>query len=117
MLVEVEPPAGYVKSKLLPLPFTVTRWNTMRTGIRAKRVQAVKYQYIRPIGSDGKTVVEDLHQIVVKDQPTHVEIHKLEKQQESITYRVDGDEEQLKNRGDVELQYLPNGTLCRIWPM
>lgn len=112
VLVEVEPPAGYVKSK--PIAFTVysDKVEYYEDGDAGKKVQAVKYQYIRPIGSDGKTVVEDLHQIVVKDQPTHVEIHKLEKQQESITYRVDGDEEQLKNRGDVELQYLPNGTFA-----
>ena len=109
VLVEVEAPEGYVKSK--PIAFTVysDKVEYYEDGDAGKKVQAVKYQYIRPIGSDGKTVVEDMHQIVVKDQPTHVEIHKLEKQQESITYRVEGDEEQLKNRGDVELQYLPNG--------
>ena len=109
VLVEVEAPAGYVKSK--PIAFTVysDKVEYYEDGNQGKKTQAVKYQYMRPIGSDGKTVVEDLHQITVKDAPTHIEIHKVENSTETITYRVEGDEAQLKNRGDVELQYKPNG--------
>lgn len=109
VLVEMEAPVGYVKSK--PIAFTVysdkVEW--YEDGDQGKKTQAVKYQYMRPIGSDGKTVVEDMHQIIVKDAPTHIEIHKVENSADTITYRVEGDEKQLKNRGDVELQYKPNG--------
>lgn len=109
VLVEVEAPAGYVKSK--PIAFTVysDKVEYYEDGNREKKTQAVKYQYMRPIGSDGKTVVEDMHQIFVKDAPTHIEIHKVENSAETITYRVEGDEKQLRSRGDVELQYKPNG--------
>lgn len=109
VLVEIEAPEGYVKSK--PIAFTVysDKVEYYEEGDKDKKVQAVKYQYVRPVGADGKTIVEDLHQIVVKDAPTKIEIHKLEKKVDSITYRVDGDEAQLKARGDVELQYKPNG--------
>ena len=109
VLVEVEAPAGYVKSK--PIAFTVysDKVEYYEEGDAGKKVQAVKYQYVRPIGSDGKTVTEDMHQMVVKDQPTRIEIHKVEDPKEELTYRVDGDETQLKARGDVMLQYKPNG--------
>ena len=109
VLVEVEAPAGYVKSK--PIAFTVysDKVEYYEEGNKDKKVQAVKYQYMRPVGADGKTVAEDMHQIVVKDAPTRIEIHKVEKRQDSLTYRVEGTKEQLKARGDVELQYLPNG--------
>ena len=109
VLVEEEAPAGYVKSK--PIAFTVysDRVEYYEDGNMANKTQAVKYQYMRPIGSDGKTVVEDMHQIIVKDAPTHIEIHKVEKPAETITYRVEGDEKQLTSRGDVALQYKPNG--------
>ena len=109
VLVEVEAPAGYVKSK--PIAFTVysDKVEYYEEGDKDKKVQAVKYQYMRPVGADGKTVAEDMHQIVVKDVPTRIEIHKVEKGQDSLTYRVEGTEEQLKARGDVELQYRPNG--------
>ena len=109
VLVEIQAPEGYVKSK--PIAFTVysDKVEYYEEGDKDKKTQAVKYQYVRPIGSDGKTVTEDMHQIIVKDKPTHVEIHKVEKQQDSLRYRVDGDEKQLKARGDVELQYKPNG--------
>ncbi len=109
VLVEVEAPAGYVKSK--PIAFTVysDKVEYYEEGDKDKKVQAVKYQYMRPVGADGKTVAEDMHQIIVKDAPTRIEIHKVEKRQDSLTYRVEGTEEQLKARGDVELQYRPNG--------
>lgn len=109
VLVEIKAPEGYVKSK--PIAFTVysDKVEYYEEGDKEKKVQAVKCQYVRPVGSDGKTVVEDLHQIVVKDAPTHIEIHKVEDRTESITYRVEGDEAQLKARGDVVLQYKPNG--------
>ena len=109
VLVEVEAPAGYVKSR--PIAFTVysDKVEYYEEGDKDKKVQAVKYQYMRPIGADGKTVAEDMHQIIVKDAPTRIEIHKVEKRQDSLTYRVEGTEEQLKARGDVELQYKPNG--------
>lgn len=109
VLVEVEAPAGYVKSK--PIAFTVysDKVEYYENGNQEKRTQAVKYQYMRPIGADGKTVVEDTHQIIVKNAPTHIEIHKLENRADAVTYRVEGDEKQLKNRGDVDLQYKPNG--------
>lgn len=109
VLVEVEAPEGYVKSK--PIAFTVysDKVEYYEDGDPAKKVQAVKYQYVRPISADGKTVTEDMHQIVVKDAPTKIELHKIEKIQDAVTYRVDGDEAQLKARGDVTLQYKPNG--------
>lgn len=109
VLVEVEAPEGYVKSK--PIAFTVysDKVEYYEEGDKDKKIQAVKYQYVRPVGADGKTVTEDMHQIVVKDAPTRIEIHKLEKKMDSVTYRVDGDEAQLKARGDVKLQYKPNG--------
>ena len=109
VLVEVEAPAGYVKSR--PIAFTVysDKVEYYEEGDKDKKVQAVKYQYMRPVGADGKTVAEDMHQIVVKDAPTKIEIHKVEKKQDSLTYRVEGTEEQLKARGDVELQFRPNG--------
>lgn len=109
VLVEMEAPAGYVKSK--PIAFTVysDKVEYYEEGDAGKKVQAVKYQYVRPVGSDGKTVTEDMHQMVVKDQPTRIEIHKVENPKKEVTYRVDGDEKQLKARGDVTLQYKPNG--------
>lgn len=109
VLVEVEAPDGYVKSK--PIAFTVysDKVEYYEDGNQEKKTQAVKYQYMRPIGADGKTVVENTHQIIVKNAPTHIEIHKLENRADAVTYRVEGDEKQLKNRGDVDLQYKPNG--------
>lgn len=109
VLVEIEAPDGYVKSK--PVAFTVysDKVEYYEDGDPGKKTQAVKYQYMRPIGSDGKTMVEDMHQLIVKDAPTHIEIHKVEKPEEIITYRVEGDEKQLSSRGDVDLQYKPNG--------
>ncbi|MFR5631454.1 MAG: SpaA isopeptide-forming pilin-related protein [Monoglobales bacterium] len=109
VLVEVMAPEGYVKSK--PIAFTVysDKVEYYEEGDQNKKVQAVKYQYMRPVGSDGKTVEEDMHQIVVKDKPIHIEIHKIENPKETVTYRVEGDEAQLKARGDVELQYKLNG--------
>lgn len=109
VLVEMKAPDGYVKSK--PIAFTVysDKVEYYEEGDKDKRIPAIKYQYIRPVGSDGKTVVEDMHQIIVKDQPTHIELHKREKGQDGFRYRVEGDEKQLTLRGDVELQYKPNG--------
>lgn len=109
VLVEVEAPEGYVRSK--PIAFTVysDKVEYYEDGDAGKKVKAVKYQYVRPVGSDGKTVTEDMHQMVVRDQPTRIEIHKVEDPKDELTYRVDGDEEQLKARGDVTLQYKPNG--------
>ena len=40
---------------------------------------------MRPVGSDGKTVTEDMHQMVVKDQPTRMEIHKVENPENELT--------------------------------
>lgn len=109
VLVEVEAPQGYVKSK--PIAFIVysDKVEYYEEGDADKKTQAVKYQYIRPVGSDGKTQTEDMHQMIVKDQPIKIEIHKVEHPAETVTYRVEGDEKQLKARGDVTLQYKPNG--------
>ena len=54
VLVEVEAPDGYVKSK--PIAFTVysDKVEYYEDGNQEKRTQAVKYQYMRPIGADGK---------------------------------------------------------------
>ena len=109
VLVEIEAPEGYVRSK--PIAFIVysDKVEYYEDGDPQKKKEAVRYQYVRPVGADGKTVTEDMHQITVKDAPTRIEIHKVEDGAQTITYRVDGDEAQLKARGDVELQYLPNG--------
>lgn len=111
VLVEVEAPDGYVKSK--PIAFTVysDKVEYYEDGNQEKRTQAVKYQYMRPIGADGKTVVEDMHQIIVKNAPTHIEIHKLENRADAVTYRVEGDEKQLNNRGTWIYSINPMGNL------
>jgi len=109
VLVEQNPPEGYVRSKPIAIEVYSDQVEYYEDGDPGKKVPAVKYQYVKAIGKDGKTVMEDMHQMVVKDQPIHVEIHKVEQGSDTITYRVQGDEEQLKKRGDVLLYYWPNG--------
>jgi len=109
VLVEQNPPEGYVRSKPIAIEVYSNQVEYYEDGDQGKRVPAVKYQYVKAIGKDGKPVMEDMHQMVVKDQPIHVEIHKVEQGSDTITYRVQGDEEQLKKRGDVLLYYWPNG--------
>lgn len=109
VLVEQNPPEGYVRSKPIAIEVYSDSVEYYDDGEPDKKIPAVKYQYVKVIGNDGKPVVEDMHQMFVKDQPIHVEIHKVESGSDTITYMVRGEEEQLKKRGDVLLYYWPNG--------
>ncbi|XBX07584.1 SpaA isopeptide-forming pilin-related protein [Enterocloster clostridioformis] len=109
VLVEQNPPEGYVRSRPIAIEVYSDLVEYYEDGDAGKKVPAVKYQYVKAIGKDGKPVMEDMHQMVVKDQPIHLEIHKVEQGDDTITYQVHGDEKQLKERGDVILYYWPNG--------
>ena len=63
VLVEIEAPEGYVRSK--PIAFIVysDKVEYYEDGDPQKKKEAVRYQYVRPVGADGKTVTEDMHQI------------------------------------------------------
>ena len=109
VLVEQNPPEGYVRSNPIAIEVYSDLVEYYEDGDAGKKVPAVKYQYVKAIGKDGKPIMEDMHQMVVKDRPIRVEIHKVEQGTDTITYRGEGDEVQLKERGDVVLYYWPNG--------
>jgi len=121
VLVEVQPPEGYARSK--PIAFEVYSDQTTYydEGDPDRRVQATRYQYAKPVHEEDKYETYDVDQIKVHDYPSHTEIHKVEDGDQAIgdvnglddlknvndngdllTYMVEGRKEYLEARGDVE---------------
>ncbi|XBX10707.1 SpaA isopeptide-forming pilin-related protein (plasmid) [Enterocloster clostridioformis] len=108
VLVEVKAPAGYVKSRPVAFEVYSDAVSYYPEGSQTSET-APRYQYVKEITPDGNTLLEDTSQIKVYDKPTHIQVHKVETGSETLTYRVEGSEEELKARGDVTLYYEPNG--------
>lgn len=106
VLVEVQAPPGYVKSKPVAFEIYSDKVTYYEDGDPGKKMEAARYQYMVPL---KQPEVIDVAQIFVKNKPTHAVVHKMEDGERTFTYRVYGDEVQLKKRGDAVLQYLPNG--------
>ena len=121
VLVEVDAPKGYQKSK--PIAFEVYKdeTNYYENGESSKRVKAERFQYVKPLTSAKETLYTDTAKIVVNDKPSTMRIHKVEDGDAKIgdvngldklsdvndkgdllTYIVKGRKEYLKARGDVE---------------
>lgn len=111
VLVEVQPPTGYVRSKPIAFEVYSDEVSYYPQGSQTA-VTAPKYQYVKEISPGGDTVWEDVSQIKVFDTPTHVDIHKVEAGDHTITYRVEGTEGELLARGDVTLYYEANGAFA-----
>lgn len=108
VLVEVKAPDGYIESK--PIAFEVYSDEVSYYPEGSQTAEtAPRYQYVKEITPDGHKRLEDVSQIKVYDKPTHVVVHKVEAGEETLTYRVEGSEAELKARGDVTLYYEPNG--------
>lgn len=106
VLVEVEAPPGYVKSKPIAFEIYSDQVTYYHNGDQSDRREAKRYQYMVPL---KQPKVIDVAQIYVENKPSRIELHKVEAGDKTFEYRVTGDEAQLKKRGDVELKYLPNG--------
>ncbi|MFR5600910.1 MAG: SpaA isopeptide-forming pilin-related protein [Lachnospiraceae bacterium] len=121
VLVEVQAPEGYQKSK--PIAFEVYRDQVTyyEEGDPDKQTEAERYQYVVPLTTTEETVYEDVSRIEVKDSPSKLFIHKVEDGDRSVgdengldgltgvndkgdllTYQIRGRKEYLEARGDVE---------------
>ena len=122
VLVEVQAPAGYAKSKPVAFEVYSDQVTYYEEGDPNRRVTAVKYQYMIPVtGDQNKYETYEVNQIKVQDYPSHAVIHKVESGDEkvgdqngvdglldvndsgdTISYKIQGSREYLEARGDVE---------------
>lgn len=126
VLVEVQAPEGYQKSK--PIAFEIYKDETAYypEGDSGNRTIADRYQYVIPMTSTQETQYQDTQyqdtaKVVVKDEPSKLYIHKVEDGDQKIgdgngldglehvndkgdllTYVIRGRKEYLEARGDVE---------------
>lgn len=122
VLVEVQAPEGYLKSKPVAFEVYSDKVDYYEEGNPNQSVTAEKYQYAIPVmGEENKYHTYDVNQIKVKDYPSRMVIHKVEDgdqtvgdenalddltgvndKGDTITYQVRGRKEYLEARGDVE---------------
>lgn len=97
VLVEIEAPPGYIKSK--PVAFEVYSDEVAYyyNGNSKDRRMAQQYQYVIPF-SNTKTTIS---QIIVEDKPSRIEIHKTEDGESTKKFEVRGSRDLLEARGDV----------------
>lgn len=121
VLVEVDAPKGYQKSK--PIAFEVYKDETTyyEDGEKEARTKADRFQYVKPLTSSKDTLYTDLARIKVNDKPSTMKIHKVEDgdkfvgdvngldklvgvndKGDLLTYIIKGRKEYLEARGDVE---------------
>lgn len=120
VLVEVQAPEGYQKSKPVAFQVYSDRVEYYRDGQPNGKTRADRYQYAVPVAG-GKPRLLDLHEIPVKDAPSKAVIHKVESGDNQVgdvnglgsltgindkgdllTYEVRGRKEYLEAREDVE---------------
>ena len=122
VLVEVQAPAGYVKSKPIAFEVYSDKVDYYEEGDPNQSVTAQKYQYAVPVtGEKDKYKTYDVNRIKVKDYPSRMVIHKVEDGDrkagdengldgltgvndpgDSVTYQIRGRKEYLEARGDVQ---------------
>ena len=122
VLVEVQAPDGYLKSKPVAFEVYSDKVDYYEEGNPSRPVTAEKYQYAIPVmGEENKYHTYDVNQIKVKDYPSQMVIHKVEDGDSKVgdtnalddlsgvndkgdllTYQVRGRKEYLEARGDVE---------------
>ncbi|MDR1548410.1 MAG: SrtB family sortase [Hungatella sp.] len=121
VLVEVQAPEGYQKSK--PIAFEIYKDETAYypEGDSGNRTISDRYQYVIPMTSTEETQYQDVSKVIVQDYPSKLYIHKVEDGDQKIgdvngldglesvndkgdllTYIVRGRKEYLEARGDVE---------------
>lgn len=121
VLVEVQPPLGYQKSK--PIAFEIYKDQAAfySDGNPDERALAPRYQYADRLSEYDQVSFKDLTQITVTDQPSRMVIHKVEDgdeiagdgnekdfpagvndQGDQVTYLVRGSKKYLEARGDVK---------------
>lgn len=124
VLVELEAPKGYQKSK--PIAFEVYKDEVLYYGDGNKNVEvkAKRFQYVNPVASPGEKKYTDVARIKVNNIPSYLRIHKVEDGDEIIgdrnglnplsgvndkgdliSYTVRGRKEYLLARKDVENIY------------
>lgn len=122
VLVEVQAPDGYLKSKPVAFEVYSDKVDYYEEGNPNRPVTAEKYQYAIPVmGEENKYQTYDVNKIKVKDYPSQMVIHKVEDGDSKVgdtnalddlsgvndkgdllTYQVRGRKEYLEARGDVE---------------
>lgn len=121
VLVEVQAPEGYMKSR--PVAFEVYQDKTTyyAGGIPGRHLEGDRYQYVKLVSAEKSPEYEDVIQIEVMDKPISAAIHKVETGDEKvgdqngidgladvndkgdlISYIVRGRREYLERRGDVK---------------
>lgn len=121
VLVEVQAPKGYQKSK--PIAFEIYKDQVAyyQDGNPNERRTAERYQYLNPLSYADSMQYEDHSRVTVTDQPSKLFIHKVEDGDQVVgdrngldflnnmndngdllTYLVRGKKEYLEARGDVE---------------
>lgn len=103
VLVEVEAPKGYLKSKPIAFEVYSDQVTYYENGGQETRIQAKQYQYMVPLSTGKPPARIEVSQIPVRNTPTHIEIHKVEGGEETLSYTVRGDQKQLEARGDVNI--------------
>lgn len=121
VLVEIQAPPGYMKSK--PVAFEVYRDKVTYypDGSPGGRSEAQRYQYVvSKANQEAEITYQDVSQVIVKDKPSSLHIHKVEDGDETVgdengldglagvndegdlvTYEIRGRKEYLEARGDV----------------
>ena len=84
VLVELEAPKGYQKSK--PIAFEVYKDEVLYYGDGNKNVEvkAKRFQYVNPVASPGEKKYTDVARIKVNNIPSYLRIHKVEDGDEII---------------------------------
>ena len=121
VLVEVQAPVGYQKSK--PIAFEVYKDEVAYypKGDFGNRTLSPRYQYVVPLTTTNEIKYQDVAQVTVTDAPSKLYIHKVEDGDQRIgdengldeltgvndkgdllTYIIRGRKEYLEARGDVE---------------
>lgn len=120
VLVEIQAPPGYVKSKPIAIEVYRDKVTYYPDGDSAKQTEAERFQYAVPALSEEEKK-EDVSQVVVKDRPSNMFIHKVEDGDhvvgdqngldgledvndfgDRLSYKIRGRKEYLESRGDVK---------------
>lgn len=120
VLVEIQAPPGYVKSKPIAIEVYKDKVTYYPDGDPANQTEAERFQYAVP-SADKERKKEDVSQVVVKDRPSSLFIHKVEDGDhvvgdqngldglngvndpgDRLSYIVRGRKEYLESRGDVK---------------
>ncbi|WP_185967514.1 SpaA isopeptide-forming pilin-related protein [Clostridium sp. HBUAS56010] len=118
VLVEIKPPAGYVRTKPVAIEIYSDQTTYYRNGNRDDRVAAAIYE---DTGTDGAGK-EDTARIYVANTPVRLEVSKIKDSAKTVTYqtntRVEGTELELKKKygtENLEFAYKNGNYLGYAW--